>query len=202
MRLHLVRHGHTEALGRTLTGRSPGVRLSELGREQASRVALGLSGEPIARVFSSPRLRTRQTAERIADAAGCIVDIEDRLDEIDFGAWSGRDFSDLDGDEAWSAWNATRSLAATPGGETMLQAQARAVGFVQQLRDRRSDASFVLVSHADVIKSVLAYLLGMPIDLMQRIEISPAGRSEVVFEGGDVRVLGVNVRPGALPHAR
>ncbi len=201
MRLHLVRHGHTEALGRTLTGRSPGVGLSELGREQAARVALALASAGIAGVFSSPRLRTRQTAERIAGAAGCIVETEERLDEIDFGAWSGRDFCDLDGDEAWSAWNANRSLAATPGGETMLQAQARAVGFVQQLSARYAGASLVLVSHADIIKSVLAYLLGMPVDLMQRIEVSPASRSEVAFEGA-VRVMSVNLRPGALPHAR
>ena len=75
----------------------------------------------------------------------------------------------------------------------MVQVQARAVGFVQQLRARGGDAGFVLVSHADVIKALLAYLLGMPIDLMQRIEVSPAGRSVVAFEGNDVKVEALNL---------
>ena len=193
MRLHLVRHGHTDALGNTLTGRSPGVGLSAQGREQAARVALGLSSERIGNVFSSPRLRTRQTAERIADATGCGVEDEARLDEVDFGAWSGCRFDDLGGDPDWDAWNSLRSLAATPGGETMLQVQARAVGFVQQLRDRRADV--VLVSHADVIKSILAYLLGMPIDLMQRIEIFPGSRSVATLGDAGVRVEAVNLLP-------
>ncbi len=196
MRLHLVRHGHTDALGNTLTGRSPGVGLSARGREEAGRAALGLSGEAgVAGVFSSPRLRARQTAERIAAAMGCIVEDEARLDEVDFGAWSGCRFAALDGDPGWSEWNGLRSLAGAPGGETMLQVQARAVGFVQHLRQRGSDAGFVLVSHADVIRSILAYVLGMPIELMQRIEVSPAGRSVVVLEGGDVRVESLNM-PG------
>ena len=193
MRLHLVRHGHTDALGNTLTGRSPGVGLSAQGREQAVRTALGLSSLGIAGVFSSPRLRTCQTAEQIAGAAGCVVEVEDRLDEVDFGAWSGCRFAELDGCAGWSDWNTLRSLAPTPGGETMMQVQARAVGFVQQLRARGGDAGFVLVSHADVIKALLAYLLGMPTDLMQRIEVSPAGRSVVAFEGNDVKVEALNL---------
>ena len=196
MRLHLVRHGHTDALGNTLTGRSPGVSLSDRGREQAVGAARNLSAAAaIARVFSSPRLRTRQTAERIAEATGCVVEEEARLDEVDFGAWSGCRFDDLGNDPNWAAWNNLRSLAATPGGETMLQVQARAIGFVQQLKDHRVDEGVVLVSHADVIKSILAYFLGMPVDLMQRIEISPGSRSVATLGDAGVRVEAVNLLP-------
>ena len=192
-RLHLVRHGHTGALGNTLTGRSPGVGLSERGVAEVARTALGLSAERIAAVFSSPQPRAAQTAETIANVVGCAVETEERLDEVDFGAWSGQGFAELDALPGWSEWNAVRSLAPTPRGETMLQVQVRAVGFVQHLRERRQSENFVLVSHADVIKSILAYLLGMPVDLMQRLEVFPGGRSVVVLDGRDVRVEAMNL---------
>lgn len=197
MRLHLVRHGHTDALGRSLTGRTPGMGLNAHGRDAAKRTALGLASDgTIARVFSSPRLRATQTAEQIARATGCAVEQHPALDEVDFGAWAGRDFSDLNEAPGWAEWNSVRSLAPTPGGETMLQVQARATAFVQHLRARWPDASLVLVSHADVIKSVLAYLLGIPIDMMHRLDISPAGRSVISLAGAEPMVEAVNLLPG------
>ena len=198
MRVHLIRHGHTDALGRTLTGRSPNVGLNAQGREAAARTARSLARDTaIARVFSSPQLRARQTAEPIAAGTGCVVVEEAALDEVDFGAWAGLGFAELQHAPGWAEWNALRSLAATPGGETMLQVQARAIGFVQGLSAAWPEASVVLVSHADVIRSMLAHLLGQPIDMMQRLEIFPASRSIVVLSGTDVRVEAVNLPPGA-----
>lgn len=194
-RFILARHAHTDAVGRVLAGRAPGHGLNAAGMEEAVRLALSLSAEAIAAVFSSPRLRARQTAEHIANATGCIVEESAGLDEVDFGGWSGRDFTDLDEAPGWAEWNALRSLAPTPGGETMLQVQARAVAVLQRLHTQRNGCAFVLVSHADVIRSVLAYALGMPIDLMQRIDIFPASRSVILLGDSSVLVHAVN-----LPH--
>ena len=196
MRLHLVRHGHTDALGRVLSGRAPHVGLSALGRAEAAAQAGTLAGRPAVGVLSSPQLRTLQTAQAIADPLGLAVQTEPALDEIDFAAWTGAAFAVLDTRADWQAWNGLRSLAPSPG-ETMLAAQARAVALVQRLYAGSPDDELVLVSHADVIKALLAYLLGMPVDLMQRILVSPAGRSVVVLSGTAITVEAVNLPPPA-----
>ena len=191
-RFHLVRHATTDAVGRLLAGRAPGHGLNAQGVAEAAELAHRFCGRPPAGVLSSPRLRAQQTASAIAGQAGVPVLTEAGLDEIDFGDWTGQSFAALQPKPDWHAWNSLRSLAASPGGETMLQAQSRAIQVLQRLHAQSPGGSFVLVSHADVIKAVLAYVLGSPIDLMQRIEISPASCTTMTLCNAEMRVLVVN----------
>ena len=191
-RFHLVRHATTDAVGHLLAGRAPGHPLNAQGLAEAAVLARCFADGPSAGVLSSPRLRAQQTASAIAEQAGMPVLTEAGLDEIDFGAWTGQSFAALQPRPDWHAWNGLRSLAASPGGETMLQAQARAVHVLQRQHARSPGGAFVLVSHADVIKAVLAYVLGSPMDLMQRIEISPASCTTVSLADAETRVLRVN----------
>ena len=191
-RFHLIRHATTDAMGRLLAGRAPGHPLNAQGLAEATALAQCFSGGPPTGVLSSPRLRTQQTASAIAEQAGVPVLTEAGLDEIDFGDWTGQRFAALQPRPDWHAWNSLRSLAASPCGETMLQAQARAVHVLQRVHAQYPGGSFVLVSHADVIKAVLAYVLGSPVDLMQRIEISPASCTTMTLDDADLRVLAVN----------
>jgi probable phosphoglycerate mutase len=87
-----------------------------------------------------------------------------------------------------------RSTAAVPGGETMLAVQARAVAAVLRLAAAWPEREVVVVSHADVIKAVLAHVLGMPLDLLRRIEVAPGSMSLVALHGDDARVIGMNLR--------
>lgn len=182
-------------LGRVLTGRMDGVGLSPEGQTQAERLAAGLSGRPIASVVSSPLQRARETAAPLASRLGLAVAIEPGLDEIDFGEWTGLEFAALDGRADWAAWNQFRSTASCPGGETMLQAQARALACVARLAAADPGAELVLVSHQDVLKSLLAHFLGVPLDLFGRIALDPAHRSTVTLFAADVRVDGINLPP-------
>ena len=179
-------------LGRTLTGRVPGVPLSPEGRAQAARLAEWVRGRPVAAVLSSPVQRAQETAAPIAAALGLPVLTEAGLDEVDFGIWAGAAFTDLDPLPDWRAWNAARSLAACPGGESMVDAQARALAGISRLHERYPGSEIVLVSHSDVLKSVLAHYLGVPLDLFQRITLDPASRSVVVLFDANVRVDGIN----------
>ena len=194
---HLVRHAAHGHLDRVLTGRTSEVPLTYEGRVQAAALAQRLTSAPVSAVLCSPRERAQETAAPIAARLSLTVGIEQDLDEIDFGEWNGTAFDALAPQPAWQAWNRLRSLAQPPDGEAMLAVQARAVGLVTRLHREHPGAEFVLVSHSDLLKAVLAYALGAPLDFLQRIELGPASRSVLVLSEQDVRVGAINLPPGA-----
>jgi len=191
----LLRHAAHDRLGRVLCGRMPGVSLGEAGRAQAARLADRLARETVGAVYSSPLERARETAEPIAARLGLPVEVAPEIDEVAFGAWSGLTFAELERDPRWASWNAARAVTRPPGGETMLEAQARAVGFVERLRETHRDGAAALVSHADLLKAVLAYFLGLSLDLIGRFEIGPASLSTLVVGDWGAKVLSVNEAP-------
>ena len=188
----LVRHAAHDRVGAALCGRMPGVTLGTRGREQARRLADRFANESIASVQSSPLERARETAEPIAARVGRDVEINEAVTEIEFGAWSGRSFDELDRDADWALWNAARGVSRPPGGETMLEAQARIVAAMERLRNAYRDASVVLVSHADVIKAALLYHLGLSIEAYQRFDIEPASISTLAVGTWGARVVRLN----------
>jgi len=190
---HLVRHASHDLVGRVLVGRGP-VALSEAGQREAGMVSRMLAGAGLAGVVTSPQPRAQQTAAVIAARTGVAVTVDPGLDELDFGAWTGAAFDALQDDPCWRAFNTFRGGTPIPGGETMLAVQARAVGTVLRLRDAHPDTALALVSHADVLKAVLAHFLGMPLDLIGRIELAPASRSLLTVFETDAVVQGVNER--------
>lgn len=193
---HLVRHAEHDLLGRVLTGRMPGVSLNERGRDRAQSLARHFAGRAVAAVVSSPLERAQETAGPIAAALGLEVMTEAGLDEIDFGDWTGMAFEALQGAPGWQAWNQFRGTAPTPGGETMLEALARALRCLARWREAVPDGEVVAVGHQDVLRAVLAHHLGMPPDLMQRIELGAGSCSVLrVFEDGSAQVDGTNLMP-------
>jgi probable phosphoglycerate mutase len=148
-----------------------------------------------AAVVSSPVQRARETAELIASRLNRPVQIDPAFVEIDCAGWAGKRFTELRDDPAWRAWNRFRSTAAIPGGETMLAVQARGVAGLVRLSASYPDRELVLVSHADVIKGMLAHFLGASLDLMHRIEIGPGSVSRVALSQDDARILAINVQP-------
>ncbi len=189
---HLVRHATHDLVGHVLTGRHADVSLSDKGQAQAGALADHLSRRKISVVLSSPLKRTLETAQPIAARCGVALSVEPRLDEIDFGTWVGQGFAALNARPDWRDWNAFRSGQRTPGGETMIEAQARIVAAMLDARDRWQRGEIVLVSHGDMIKAALAYWAGIPLDLFRRVEISPASISRVLLDGSEVSILGVN----------
>lgn len=191
---HFIRHAEHDLLGRELVGRRPGVHLNENGRAQAARLAAVFSHTPLDDVFCSPRERARETADPIAARHERSATVATALDEIDFGEWTGRSFSDLNDDPRWHRFNHVRGIAMVPGGELLLEAQARVLRLMEELRQRRPEGRFVLVSHGDVIRGVLTQLGGQPLDLIRRVEVSPAAISTIRLNEGEPQILAVNVK--------
>jgi probable phosphoglycerate mutase len=194
--LFLVRHGAHDRLGRILCGRMAGVGLSAQGRAEAARVADRLSREPIAAVYASPLQRAQETAAPIAETFGLTVETEPGLDEIDFGAWTGKPLDELAEDPRWEPWCRERSLHRPPPGETpgesMLEAQARAARAIDALRARHPEEAVALVSHADLIKALLCHWLGLGLDRYLRFDVDPASVSVAVVGDWGAKVLRIN----------
>lgn len=192
----LIRHGMTDAVGHTIAGRTPGVNLNVAGVAQAERLAAHLAAAQITHIYSSPLERARQTAAPLARASNCEVRISESFNELDFGAWTNRTLAELDPLPEWRAFNTRRSTTAPPAGELMLHVQARAVAELERLRALHKDECVAIVSHADVIRALLAHLLGAPLDLLLRLHLDPATFSVVeVSDNGDYAVRCVNCQP-------
>ena len=180
-RFLLIRHAATESSG-NIAGRTAGGGLAEAGREQAARLTPKLAQENIASLYSSPQQRALETAGALADAMGKEVQLAPELDEINYGDWTGHMIDELQRLPLWHEYNTIRSCTRIPHGEFMLDAQARSVGLMERLRQQHWKESIALISHADVIRAALVYYLGLPLDMMLRLEISPASVSIVDIE--------------------
>jgi probable phosphomutase (TIGR03848 family) len=206
----LVRHGRTTAnAGGVLAGRTAGIELDEIGRDQAARTGERLSVVPLVGVVSSPLERCRQTAQAILDhqTGSPATPIETGITECDYGEWQGRALGELAKEELWSVVQTQPSAAVFPGGESLATMQARSVAAI-----RRHDAAFeaehgpgaiwVAVSHGDIIKSILADALGMHLDLFQRINVNPGSASIVRYTSTRPDVVATNTDAGDLSWLR
>ena len=190
--LLLVRHGHTDAAGKRLTGWAPGVHLSEDGRRQAERLVTRLHGIRVDAIVSSPLERCRETAAPLAKARGRRVDVRRAWIEVGYGDWTGRSISQLRRTKMWRRVMTTPSNVRFPGGERLLEVQARAVDAAFDLAAEHPRGTVVVVSHADVIRLLVAHLAGMHADHLQRLSVDTASITAVSLSDGVPRLLTVN----------
>jgi probable phosphoglycerate mutase len=179
-RLVLVRHAVTAQTGPLLSGRLPGIDLSDRGRSQAEATAQRLAALPVRAVYASPIERTTQTAACIAAYHGLAVEFLPGVLEADYGEWTGQKLADLAKTEEWKVVQVAPSRARFPGGETIREMQARTVAALDGVVAAHPNETVVVVSHADPIKSAIAHYSGLHLDLFQRIHVAPA--SVTVFD--------------------
>lgn len=175
----LIRHAATHAIGVTLTGRTEGIALSLDGYRQARALADTLASLDIAAVYSSPLQRAIETAQPLAAARRLPVQIEDALNEVDFGEWTGLTFDDLARRDDWRTYNSRRGSAVVPGGETPQQTQSRIVAAISDLAARHRDQIVVAVTHAELVRYLLLYARARQLDDWMHVVVEPASISVV-----------------------
>ncbi|GGF02687.1 histidine phosphatase family protein [Hymenobacter cavernae] len=191
-RFLLIRHATTDSVGKRLSGRTPGVSLNEEGRTQAQYLAQRLASLPVNALYSSPLERAMQTAEPISKALGLETIICEEVLEMDFGQWTNCSFKELENDPVFQRFNTFRSNTRIPGGELMLDAQARIVRGLEKLGAQHPNQTVAVVSHADLIKAAVAYYAGIHLDMFQRLEISAASVSVLELYDETARLLLLN----------
>jgi probable phosphomutase (TIGR03848 family) len=203
----LVRHGLTAGTGSMLTGRMPGIGLDDRGRAQAAAVGARLADVPLDVIISSPLQRCRETAAAIAAVRSAGLDPatprsagldpatppnghqvavteDDRFAEVAYGDWTGKPIKQLAKEPLWRVVQAHPSAVRFPGpdGESLPGVQERAVAAIRDWNARLGpNAAYLVCSHGDVIKSIIADSLGLHLDMFQRIQVDPCSVSLIRY---------------------
>jgi probable phosphomutase (TIGR03848 family) len=190
----LVRHGENDwTRSDKLAGRMSNVHLNDYGRQQVAALGQRLAEEvKLAAVYSSPLERTMETAWAIAEPPRLTVQPCAGLLEVDYGEWTGLSLKELAKTPLWPVIQFYPSGAAFPGGESLPNMQARLVQTINSLIACHNGQTIAIVSHADPIKAAVAYYLGMPLDLFQRLVIHTAALTTINFSPMGPRVVAVN----------
>jgi probable phosphomutase (TIGR03848 family) len=194
-RILLIRHAHSVANQRgILAGRTEGIYLTEEGESQSAELAKRLSGSKISKVHSSPLERCHLTIapllKSIPSKDRPKVVVSRDLSEVDYGKWTGKKLSSLYREKLWKVVQNRPSAMYFPAGEGLAHVQVRAMRAVHAAA--AEGGLQVLVSHGDVIKSIVAAVLGTHLDNFQKIVIDPASITVLDFDGTDFRVLTLN----------
>ncbi len=176
----LIRHGRSTAnADGVLAGRAEGVELDDVGREQAYRLGDLLAGAAITASYRSPSLRCQQTATLLGQPDAEVLP---GLDECDYGSWTNRKLMELAAEPLWSTIQKEPSAVSFPDGEAMLDMRARAVAAIATIRARHCEGgTVVVISHGDVIKSILSDALAQDFDDFQRLNVAPASVSIINY---------------------
>ena len=181
----LVRHGLTAATGTVLTGRMPGIRLDDRGREQAQTLGARLAGVHLDAIVTSTLERCQETAAAIAaarDGNQVAVQQDERFAEVGYGDWTGQPLKRLAKEPLWRVVQAHPSAVRFPGGESLAGVQERAVAAIRDWNSRLGPkATYLVCSHGDVIKSIIADSLGLHLDMFQRIQVDPCSVSVIRY---------------------
>ncbi|MEV4074103.1 MSMEG_4193 family putative phosphomutase [Nonomuraea fuscirosea] len=180
--LLLARHGLTDLTGPVLAGRTPGVHLSEAGKAQAAALAGRVASVRLDAIVSSPLERCRETAQAVAEGREADVSTDERFIECGYGTWTGRPLKELAEEPLWQVVQAHPSAATFPEGEPLAVMQHRAVAAVREWNQRLGSKGVYLVcSHGDVIKAIVADALGLHLDQFQRITADPAALTVIRY---------------------
>jgi probable phosphomutase (TIGR03848 family) len=203
----LLRHGHSTANEQgILAGWTPGVGLTDRGREQAATVAQRLQPLTIARAVSSPLQRCAETAA-IA-LAGHEVVTDERLGECHYGAWTGLALNEAAKDDLWRVVQDDPAAATFPAhdvfrAESLSDMADRVVGAVRTVdaeveAEHGAGAVWVVVSHGDPIKSLVAEAVGAGLSGLQRVRVDPGSLSAVHITPTRMVLLASNTTQGDL----
>jgi len=192
---YFLRHGETawNAEGR-LCG-STDVPLSDVGRRQAQLLALRLKPILVDALYSSPLGRALETARVIGEAIGREPVVDRRLAELNYGAWEGRTFEEIQRatPAIYRAWDADPGTMAPPEGESGVQLIERVTPFLVELAQRHLHGNVVVVCHKTVCRLLACHIMGVPLsEYRRRVAMENAALNIFETREGKWHVVALN----------
>lgn len=191
MNLYLVRHGQTSFSRENRFCGTSDPSLTDAGQAMADALSSVYAATTWDAIYTSPMLRTRQTAAPLARLAGVTAVVEDGLTEIAYGDWEGLTVDEVKArwPEAYEYWAKDVASRGTPGGETAFHVAARAMRVVEAIRTRHPAGNVLVVSHKATLRIITCALLGLDVRLFrQRIAQPVAAVSMFTLESGTARL--------------
>lgn len=190
--LFLIRHGHNDWADKKLAGWIPGVHLDDTGQQQAQALVERLAPIKFDAIYSSPLERALETAEPLARARGLKVIKLPSIGEVRYGDWQGKAIRQLARKKEWAVVQHAPSMVRFPNGESLREMQARAIDAIERVGQTHPKGTVVLFSHGDVIKAIVAHLIGLPLDMFQRLMIAPASVTVLSLSRFGARLVRLN----------
>ena len=176
MRLYLIRHGQSVwNASQRLQGQAD-IALSDLGQQQAERVAGRLATSNLTHVYSSDLIRAKHTAQPVANALGLPVVEHAALRERHFGDWQGLEWDNLVAQYPTEWEPVFRGIDGhAPGGESYRDMYTRSERFLKDLADDRTVERVALFTHGGTLRCLIGNLLGMPPERVWRFRSDNCG---------------------------
>ncbi|MBS1252235.1 MAG: Phosphoserine phosphatase 1 [Anaerolineales bacterium] len=192
VRLILVRHGETAWNTEHRFQGQTDVPLNEIGRRQASRLASRLADEEIHVIYSSDLRRAWETATAINARHDVTLRSEPRLREIDFGAWEGLTYDEIQEGHAgvWDAWLDDPMNVAVPDGELLAEVVTRIQLLLDGITSEHAEQNVLLVGHGGSLQTLLGLLLGLNPQARWQFRLDTTSLSELyLYEEGTILTL-------------
>jgi len=187
--IDLLRHGEVAGAVSVARGCRTEVPLTETGLAQMQAVADALLDTPLANIASSPLGRCRSFAERLAASRGVSLAVHEGWREIDFGAWEGKGLEEIGDADSVRAFLHDPTSATPPGGESFDAFAGRVLAHWHDWTAGLQGHA-LLVSHALVMRVILAHILGMPHSHIWRLPVPYAAWCRVsLMQGEQPRLL-------------
>lgn len=188
----LIRHGETDYVDEALAGRidSP---LNEEGVQQAETIAMVLKHLPIRAIYTSPLIRTQQTAQPLAKLLNLDWKVNQELNQVNFGDWQGISFEELVQDPNWKLFRENPGSVTIPGGEDSTMVRDRVSKEIIRLsKDFEEDDVIAIFSHGSIIRHTVSFFIGLPLNNSNQIQIAPASISTLMINNGSGKILHLN----------
>ena len=192
----LIRHARSVAnADNVLAGQTPGVTLDPIGLQQSKNLANQLGDISIAKVFVSPLERCLHTINPWLQSFGKDVPVHSdfRIIEPDYGLWSGRKLAELSTEKLWEQVQNNPAQVQFPQGERFIDVWDRVGSFYESLTElASSEANYLIVSHGDIIKFLVARILKMEFKNFQKLMVEPGSLTIAKFQEKEAKLVQFN----------
>ncbi len=184
--VYLIRHGETAWNKEEIFRGRTDVPLNEIGLREAEFVGGYLKGMEIHAIYSSPLLRARETARRIAQFFNLKVQPLEGINDMSFGKWEGRPLKEvqISDREIYQQWREKPHLVRLPGGESLDEVRVRAMAALDEVVQYHHGKNLVLVSHRVVNKVMICGVLGIDNSHFWQISQDTAAINRIQFQEG------------------
>lgn len=194
-----MRHGQAyNNVQKLLVGRNLESHLTDLGQQQVKNTGQLLKAIEIHKIYSSPVIRTMETAEIVSDIVGLPFEKDERLFEIELGKLVGMYYEDLINKHGnlfvkFYCDNDDENSLLEFEVESFGAVKKRISELLKEIVIKHVDENVLLISHLDPIKAAISLILNIKPSSVYNIWVPNASLNIFRNHNNDLSLCGINV---------